>query len=420
MALTQLDFLFAANWNQPVVERLEWKTDILRSTSGAEQRRAIRYYPRRTLEFSVLLTGTQRQKFENSMARGGAGDWIVPLYHDVRQLIGPKNAETIHVNVPQLGYSPEIYPGAYAILHDKRSGAWGRYTVTSSWDDVIALADGPYIDWPAGTSLYPAILGRLTEQPDKARQTDGAYLATLRFEDRTPIALPADNEVVPTDAFNTTVTDYPDFYRSNTLLRRPPEESERLPSKNEFQTSDMENDAAFSYRVLTGPLGVETRQHRWWLKGRPRYWSFKRFLGELRGQANHVWLPTFSQDFTLAQDPLAGTQYITVQNSGYRAAGFPIDNRQDILIEMMDGAIIGRRITGTAWGPGDTEVLILDQVFSVGFPRSAVKRISLMGLARLAQDAVELNHPTDVTGVTTCMTTFRMTPQLRVASAGFP
>lgn len=421
MSLTQLDFPFAANWSQPITERLEWKTDILRSTSGAEQRRAIRYYPRRSLEFTLMLAGGQRQKFENAVARGGAGDWIVPLYHDARHLLFPMSAESPYIIIVEYGYTPEMAVGSYVLLHDKRTERWGRYKVsTADANGIINLTDGPYMDWPAGTTVYPTFLGRLTDQPDKARHTDGAYLATVRFDDRTPPPFTGDNEVAPTDNFSSSAEGYTDSYRGNALLRRPPEESERLPSKNEFQTTDLENDVAFSHRVLTGPLGVETRQHRWWLKGRFRYRAFKQFLFDLRGQANHLWLPTFSQDFTLAQDPLAGTQYITVQNSGYREAGFPIENRQDILIEMMDGSFLGRRITGTAWGPGDTEVLILDQFFGSGFPKEAVKRVSLMGLARLAQDAVELNHPTDVTGVTTCMTTFRLTPPLRVVSAGFP
>jgi hypothetical protein len=51
-----------------VTETLEWKTDVLQSPTGAEQRISRRLSPRRTFEFTTLVHDTGRQRFEYALA----------------------------------------------------------------------------------------------------------------------------------------------------------------------------------------------------------------------------------------------------------------------------------------------------------------------------------------------------------------
>ena len=50
------------DWTNGITETLEWKTDILQSYSGAEQRIARRLSPRRTFEFTILINGNERAR----------------------------------------------------------------------------------------------------------------------------------------------------------------------------------------------------------------------------------------------------------------------------------------------------------------------------------------------------------------------
>ena len=74
------------DWTNGITETLEWKTDILQSYSGAEQRIARRLSPRRTFEFSILINGNERARFENKLAYVGGNSWYFPIFTDVTYL----------------------------------------------------------------------------------------------------------------------------------------------------------------------------------------------------------------------------------------------------------------------------------------------------------------------------------------------
>jgi hypothetical protein len=54
LRLTYPVFLSRPNWKSGITERLEWQTDVMISETGAEQRRPVRTYPRRSIEASFL------------------------------------------------------------------------------------------------------------------------------------------------------------------------------------------------------------------------------------------------------------------------------------------------------------------------------------------------------------------------------
>jgi hypothetical protein len=80
---TLFPWLADPDWSRGVTETLEWKTDVLQSPTGAEQRISRRLSPRRTFEFTAMLYDTARQRFEHMLWQGCAGTWAMPVYPDV-------------------------------------------------------------------------------------------------------------------------------------------------------------------------------------------------------------------------------------------------------------------------------------------------------------------------------------------------
>src|SRR3546814_9546243 len=72
------------NWREGVLERLEWLTDVLSSTIGVEQRRALRVSPRRYIEITVNPTGNERSFLDLVLHKMGSDKWLFPLWWDQR------------------------------------------------------------------------------------------------------------------------------------------------------------------------------------------------------------------------------------------------------------------------------------------------------------------------------------------------
>jgi len=96
-------FSVIPNWKDGVLERLEYKTNVLTSTSDAEQRRAMRLYPRRSFEASFLRERSVRSRLDAFISGNGHGEFLVPLWHESLRLPYGDPKET--VVVPFDGYN---------------------------------------------------------------------------------------------------------------------------------------------------------------------------------------------------------------------------------------------------------------------------------------------------------------------------
>jgi hypothetical protein len=70
------------NWANGIRETLSWLTDVLASTYGPEQRRALRLSPRREFEMTFNPIDAVRSYFDLWLHRMGSFEFMVPLFHD--------------------------------------------------------------------------------------------------------------------------------------------------------------------------------------------------------------------------------------------------------------------------------------------------------------------------------------------------
>ena len=64
-------FPLAPNWIRPVVERLEWLTDVIEGYDATEERTPLRTLPRRSLEYPPARGQSGRQSRRTAMALAG-------------------------------------------------------------------------------------------------------------------------------------------------------------------------------------------------------------------------------------------------------------------------------------------------------------------------------------------------------------
>ncbi|HBY9743361.1 TPA: hypothetical protein MJA57_27505, partial [Klebsiella pneumoniae] len=103
MMAVRLPWLMEPDWAEGVSETLSWKTDVLISPSGAEQRIARRLSPRRLYEFTVLAGNADARALETQLFHAGGVTWDMPVFPDVAVLATPVTAGSQVIAVPTAG-----------------------------------------------------------------------------------------------------------------------------------------------------------------------------------------------------------------------------------------------------------------------------------------------------------------------------
>lgn len=382
-------FGFVPDWSEPVKETLAWLTDVLASTTGAEQRRALRIAPRRSFEAQVIAEGRERAAFDLALAGWGAKQWALPIWHDVQWLAAPLAAGAVAISCVAAGR--DFVEGGLAMLRGDDALITEAVEISKITAAGLELKRATQRAWPVSTRLYPVRSARLAEQPEMARKTDRLIVATVSFD----IVEPCDwTEAAPMET-----------YRGLPVYTERPDESEDLTSQYERLLATLDNTTGLPAVTDTAGKGFPVRGHRWVLQGVDEHSAQRGLLYWLRGRQRACWLPTHAEDLMLAATASGAT--LTVERVGYARFGVGQLGRQDIRIELADGSVLNRRILSAAEVDDDTETLVLDSDLPAAIDPADVVRISYLALMRLSDDSVEIEHVTDIEGVGRAALTFR-------------
>ncbi len=375
---------FTPNWEEPVTERLSWLTDVQRSSSGAELRRALRLSPRRSFEGSVIAHGAERTLFDLWVHTRGSTDFALPIWPDVQLLANAVPGGATFIPCRTQGF--DFVNGGQAVLRGDSMQHTELLTVSTAMPDGLVLAAETVRSWPLGTRLYPVRKARFAALPEVTRKTDTLLTADIHVELQEACDWP---EILPTLS-----------YRNVPVLAQRPDESQDLSRGFERLTQLLDNNVGISQVTDTAGVGFVLQQHRWLLKGRQEHSAWRSLLYGLRGRQRVCWLPSHAADMVPVSS-IGST--LTVERCGYATHAPLAPGRRDVRIEMHDGSTVHRRITAAATAV-DTEDLVLDGPVPAA---SAIARVSFMALARLAGDDIEIEYLTDADGVARVATNWR-------------
>lgn len=388
---------WAPDWSAGVRERLAWRTSIHSSPSGAEQRRALRLSPRRSFDFELHVHGRDRQVLDLALAGWSGRVWAMPVWPDVQQLAADVPAGAVALSCAT--DLRDFRAGGLAMLLGEEAAQAEAVEVSAVGPAGLTLRRPTQRAWPAGSRLYPARNAMLDEPPELLRKTDrlSRLAATVRLVD---------------------VSDWPaaalPLYRGAPVLAERPEESEDLATRWERLQLLLDNGMAAPVVTDTAEVGFAVQAHRWLMAGRTEAAAWRSVAYLLRGRQRLVWLPTHAEDLELAAVASAIASAIDVQAVGYTRFGLGRPGRRDVRVELSDGQVLHRRITGATELAGEQERLLLDAPVGVTLRPAAtgdlvhVRRISWLQPMRLDQDELEIEHLTDSDGVAAVRALFRL------------
>ena len=185
-------FPLRVNWANSYVESYEFKTDIITTFDGKEQRRAFRKYPRRELSFSAVLHRSRKLELDYLMNSWQTKLFALPNFTHYVTSTSVMLAEgnTISITGP---YYEDISPGDTVVLVNG-DVIETRYVVGVS-SSALSFGDESLTEWPVGTRIHPVQLGRLQDEPKLSHITSetATFPAQFKIEPGTSLYTPVES-----------------------------------------------------------------------------------------------------------------------------------------------------------------------------------------------------------------------------------
>lgn len=396
-------FSFLANRREPITERLSFLTDVLTSSTGAEQRRSIRPTPRRSFEADFLLTGAARTYFDLFMNKAGGRDMTVPIYWEIVSTPAALTATVSDsVDFDTEFREWEYHTGYLALLTRGDPRVWEIVEIESVSPTGVVFTGPVTKSWPKGSKLLPLRRAAIEQASELRHLTGGVATATVQFAINGP-------------ANWTPAADTAPVYAGLPVFLSEPNWVEDLTT--DYSRAQFNLDTGVGLTYQTDPLGraLVGQAHRWFLDGREALAEFKDLLYRHRGRAGAFWLPSFKHDLTLAAATSSSDMTIRVADVGLVYTDAPTSGREFIAIKHSAGTTL-RQIDSVADGPGaGEEQITLNATIGLDLSPGLAPRISFADTARFDSDEFEIVHHGGIDGLHTSSAVFRTFPNTRTS-----
>lgn len=384
---------FKPDWANPVDETLEWMTAIETAFDRTEHRVDQREQPRRGLEYTTQIVGADTGLFETAMFGWADRLFALPLWQEKSTLTAAVDAGAISLSLPVADRS--YIAGGLLVLYASPS-RFEAIEIDTVLDDVITLKDGTELSWPLGTSVFPIMVSRLDGAATPQYVAEDKLTVRVRFSGspaNAPTRMPV---IAPEVTFNGV-----EVYTEGTNWIR----SLDVSIEGDYDLHD-NPFGVFQTRPRSGWPTI-VKAHEWLSKSRAEATTLRGFFARRKGRLAPVWMPTGTADFKLVSDVVLTDTVLSVIDNGYGQLIAQHPARNHVLIQLRGGVNIVREIdTVTPQGDGTANLKLIETV-GVSFTTRQLRRISYIGLYRLAGDAVTISHKTTTASVV--QTSFQLT-----------
>lgn len=371
-------FPFVTSWAEDPVEEFAWKTNILKTDDQHERRYQLREWPRRSFRIGMEAVGASAADLRVALLGNQAEDYALPLWMYESFLTDPASIgeTTIYVDTTD----NDFQVGGSAMLLQSQD-KFETVTILSVADDHLVLKANKALsqDWPAGTAIYPIRVCRINERIPLNAVTGNVVNATVNLE-AVEQEKTFDAPAVPYYLGIPCITTLPDWGKGRPLayIRHIDELDAGIYPKQFFNLSP-------GFQAQNG--------FSWFLNGRSTVKQFLALMQYLSGRYKTVWLPTWQEDFVLAQAYVTGQTVVTVK--GNFASQFMRSNVAEpahVRLRLKDGTEYRDQLlaaTANSVNPNNDD-LFLKNGWVGDFEPYWVENFCMMYAVRLVADRVRL------------------------------
>lgn len=378
-----------------IEETLEWKTDILKSANGGEQRVSVRKNPRQF--FNMLLRIEEGKELRDmlTLLKGWhPGVFGMPIWWEARELGADAAVDDTVVTVDTT--AGDFREEGLAILwnNEEQYEALQIDTLTAN---SITFTSPLSIDFVAGETLVmPVRMAHLSATISGSRYHKNLMDVQLSIR-----VLDNDADLADTGAFSE--------HNSKVLLDDANMVSGTLPDDLTREILSIDNATSvptqFSDWLASHPITSKA----FVADSLEEVWAIRQLLHALRGSQVSFYLPTFYKDLNVVENLTATSSYMDIENQGYCDFIQAQEPFKSVWIELTDGTILTRQITDYIEISDTVERLTVDTPWASTVTPEEIERVSFCRLVRIIDDKATFVHDgpgdakvsVDVTGVQT-------------------
>lgn len=374
------------NWENGMIETLEWKTWIGTSESSAEQRVAQRRFPRRSIEANFRGLDFKHSLLQQALVAAGRYQMLVPLWMYRTRLTQELTAQSTSV-FGDFRFRQFVAGEIILLRNPEDFYDYELATLNEASDGELITTTPLQKAWPKHTYILPVRVFRIVDEASLTARSSRAVDATVRFEQDT-----IERQTVDISAFPLHPLDGLPVLGIDNNWRETPS----LGYRRDVFAFDNEIGRPAYFDV-----GGQSQFAVNWMYstyGRAELNFLRSLLYYFRGRLRICWVPSLTDDITVVETvrPLEGE--VGVQRFGYAQYGaVDQDIRKNIVFVMKDGTIIFNQVVSSRTR-GDVEYLTLADNLTQAYEPEDFLRVIFISRARLNSDSLEIKHHTDADG----------------------
>lgn len=387
MALNPFDvWPFVPNWSGEVQEKHEFRTEIITSRSGKEQRRSLRLSPRVSLEYRTMAARNEGMARMSAIMHSRQGQvFAVPQPGEFIIFTTPMLALTKQANVNRApGWLTAgvlgtlIAPDGRTALVEVEAFSW----------PTVGLVDPADETWPAGTRLYLSARASMADSITLGLETRTVGQANVSFD-----LEPGQNRTLELGTPEETWNGREVFLRKPNWAERP---------SIEFETYRETVDYGFGRTEHFRPRAFNTRTLQLTFLGRNRE-DVRQIVGlfhRMSGQRDEFYMPSPIAEITPIQffggDSLKIAGADMLKPYGTKLPEYEPDTiNANVAVRLIDGTLVFRKVSLMLGAdaldeqlPFRNTILVVDEEW--GFDPSQVFSVSWLPVWRFATDSLTI------------------------------
>lgn len=371
--------LMSMEYETPVKETLAFLTEVITGLTGKEQRIALRKNPRQLFDVVYKLTGNDRQRMQALLMDWTNNVFGFPLWHEKLTLTAAASTATTVYSV--VGADDiDLRVGGLAIVFTD-ANVFDVITIASLTDTTITATDPSVNSYPVGTTIMPLRTAVIRKMVSGAREIVNLETFKILFEvnDNDTGALSGDVSAFST--FGGKVL----FDDCNVMSGQMGEEYKRRIYRIDNQTGVVAISATWDRNKRVHQKGFS-------LRNRLETLNFRKAMIAIGGRVKSFYIPTFSDDLTVAVDLSTGANTMDIERIEYERFVQSREPKVTFKITFTDGTSLVRVVQSATGVDATTERLTLDTTWPANRTVAEIVRVQFYEQSRFAADNVVINH----------------------------
>lgn len=370
-------FPFEPDWSSPVEVEIAYKTEVLTSRNFREQRLALRSQPRKSIRFEVTALRSVYQKFMQQIAARQQAEWVVP------EIVRPAFADGAASGATSLSFPARpvwVRPQSWVVVK-LPSGLQLRQVLTATTTAFTFATPLPEAV-PAGASVFPGLIGRLSQSMSGSTPTNAALKGTVELA-ADPGANFFEEETVAPITFNG---------RELWLRRSNWGTVPSLDFEGRLETVDYDRGVVTHFSpVIHNVLRV---QREYVARGHAEAQELTSFLHRMKGQRGEFYAPSVSHDLDPSVGAAAASSFLDVPGTETATLFAASPVHRAVFVRFADGSYQANVVTGITVSGSNSRIAVANpwtQAVSSGNARM----VSWLYAMRLSADTVTMEWLTD-------------------------